>query len=157
MANPILTKNRGEKVSSPEQLSDYIKVSNVGVWILLGLIFILLASVLVWGVVGNLNTTVKAMGVAENGKVICYLPSADKIQKGNKARMNDISGTVTDISEKPLSAEEIAEEYDAYTTYQLQLSDWNYVVTIDAENCPNGVCTFYVIGDSVKPISFITG
>ena len=157
MANPILTKKRGEQVKSPEQLSDYIKVSNVGVWILLGLVFLLLASVLVWGIVGSLNTTVKATCVAENGKVVCYLTSVDKIDIGDEARMSDISGKVTSISEKPRSAADISGDYDEYTAYQLNLSDWNYTVTIDSESCPDGVCTFYIITDSVRPISFITG
>ena len=157
MANPILTKSKGEQVSSPEQLSDYIKVSNVGVWILLGLIFVLLISVFVWGIVGSLNTTVKATGIAKNGKVVCYLPSAEKVRKGNEAHMNGITGTVTDVSDNPISAAEVAEKYDEYTAYRLQLSDWNYSVTIDAEECPDGICSFYIISDSVKPISFITG
>ncbi len=34
MSNPILGKGNGEKVHSPENLNDYIKVSNIGVWIL---------------------------------------------------------------------------------------------------------------------------
>ena len=34
MSNPILSKGNGEKVRSPENLNDYIKVSNIGVWIL---------------------------------------------------------------------------------------------------------------------------
>ena len=157
MANPVLTKSRGEKVSSPEQLSDYIKVSNVGVWILLGLVFLLLVSVLVWAIVGSLNTTVKARGVAENGRVVCYLPSVSKIDIGDEAHMDNVSGRVTDISEKPQSASAVAKGYDEYTAYQLQLSDWNYTVTIEAEGCPDGVCTFFVISDSVSPISFITG
>ena len=34
MSNPIWGKGNGEKVRSPENLNDYIKVSNIGVWIL---------------------------------------------------------------------------------------------------------------------------
>ena len=34
MSNPILGKGNGEKLHSPENLNDYIKVSNIGVWIL---------------------------------------------------------------------------------------------------------------------------
>jgi len=48
MANPILSKKSNEQVKSPEQLNDYIKVSNVSVWLVLLIIFSLLAGVLVW-------------------------------------------------------------------------------------------------------------
>ena len=39
--NPILSKGNGEKVRSPENLNDYIKVSNIGVWVILGVLLLL--------------------------------------------------------------------------------------------------------------------
>ena len=158
MSNPILTRGSGsKKVSSPEQLSDYIKVSNVGVWIIFALIFTLLISVLVWGVTGSLNTTVKATGVAENGTIECYLSSVDKIDVGDEVYINGVEGKVTAISEKPQSSDTVSAQYDEFTAYQLNLSDWNYTVTVEAKDCDDGVVTVSIICDTVKPISFITG
>ena len=46
----IFRKESLEKMSSPEKLNDYIKVSNPSVWVILGAIAIMLIAVVVWGV-----------------------------------------------------------------------------------------------------------
>ena len=157
MANPILTKNSKEKVTSPEELNDYIKVTNVGIWIILAVVIIMFSSVFVWGVVGNLNTTVSTTGIAENGLITCYLPSNSGASVGNDVTVDGTSGKVVSVSNPPLSSKTISEKYDEYTVYCLDLSDWNYEVVINAENCPDGIVTVNIITGSVKPISFITG
>ncbi|MBQ9673095.1 MAG: hypothetical protein IJV39_00525 [Ruminococcus sp.] len=157
MANPILTKTSKEKISSPEQLNDYIKVSNAGVWLVLGVVIILMISLLVWSVVGHLNTSVKAIGVAEDGKITCYLTSVGNIDKGDAVRVEGISGEVVSVSKKPISSADVSKKYDEYTVYQLHLSDWNYEVVIKADGCSDEVKTVSIISDSVSPISFITG
>ncbi|MEE3450584.1 MAG: hypothetical protein VZR27_07790 [Acutalibacteraceae bacterium] len=157
MANPILTKNSQEKVTSPEQLNDYIKVSNVGLWLILAVVIIMMSSVLVWGFVGNLNTTVKAVGIAENGKIVCYIPSTENAAPGNEVTVNGVSGTVESVSYPPLTENAVSEKYDEYTAYQLNLSDWNYEIIINAENCPDGIVNVNIITGTVKPISFISG
>jgi len=45
----IFRKDAVEKMSSPEKLNDYIKVSSVGVWLILGAVTALLAGVVAWG------------------------------------------------------------------------------------------------------------
>jgi len=46
----IFRKESLERMSSPEKLNDYIKVSNPSVWVILGAIAIMLIAVVVWGV-----------------------------------------------------------------------------------------------------------
>lgn len=46
----IFREDNLEKMSSPEKLNDYIKVSNPGVWVILAAIGIMLVAVVVWGV-----------------------------------------------------------------------------------------------------------
>lgn len=43
-----------EKISSPEQLHDYIKVSSPGAWIVLLAIIVFLVGALVWAVNGSI-------------------------------------------------------------------------------------------------------
>jgi len=47
--NSIFRKTSLERISSPERLNDYIKVSNPSVWIILAAIAVLLAAAVVWG------------------------------------------------------------------------------------------------------------
>ena len=46
----IFRKESLDKMSSPEKLNDYIKVSNPSVWVILGAIAVLLIAVVVWSV-----------------------------------------------------------------------------------------------------------
>ena len=44
-----------DKVSSPEKLDDYIRVTRPGVWMTLAAIGILLVGTIVWGIFGELT------------------------------------------------------------------------------------------------------
>ena len=44
-----------DKISSPEKLDDYIRVTTPGVWITLAAIVVLLVGVIIWGVFGELT------------------------------------------------------------------------------------------------------
>lgn len=49
MSNPIFRQKSIEKITSPEQINDYIRVSNPSVWMVLAAVIVLLAGVCVWG------------------------------------------------------------------------------------------------------------
>ncbi len=44
-----------ERVSSPEELNDYIRVTSPSVWLVLAAIIVLLAGMLVWSVLGTVD------------------------------------------------------------------------------------------------------
>ena len=46
----IFHNENAPKMSSPEQLNDYIKVSNPSIWIILGAIAVILAAFIFWGI-----------------------------------------------------------------------------------------------------------
>jgi len=53
----LFRKKSLDRVSSPEQLNDYIRVTTPSVWlVMLGLV-ILLAGMLVWGIFGTVDAT----------------------------------------------------------------------------------------------------
>ncbi len=55
MDNGIFRQKSIDKVSSPEKLDDYIKVTTPSVWLTLAAIVILLIGALVWSVTGELT------------------------------------------------------------------------------------------------------
>ena len=55
MNNNIFRKKSIDKVSSPEKLDDYIRVTTPGVWIVLIAIVLLLIGAVIWGVFGNVE------------------------------------------------------------------------------------------------------
>ena len=54
----LFSKKSLDKVSSPEQLNDYIRVANPSLWLVLGAVIVLLIGVCVWGVLGRMDTIV---------------------------------------------------------------------------------------------------
>ena len=158
MAESIFRKESLDKVSSPEQLNNYIKVSSPSVWIVLIAAIVLLASVLVWAVFGTLPTTVTLNGVNNDGKMVCYAADVSSISVGDSIVIDGVErGEITEISEKPISQEDASAQYadDEYTLYLLNLSQWNYVIEAEVSDIADGVTEMQVVVDSVSPISFI--
>ena len=66
----LFRKKSLERISSPEQLNAYIRVSTPSVWMLLAAIVILLVDVCVWGVFGHLDTRLSVAAIAQDGTVM---------------------------------------------------------------------------------------
>lgn len=77
METNLFRKSSLERISSPERLNEYIKITNPGVWsVLLGCLALLIA-VGFWGFYGSIPDSVKAAGVMfpQNG-VASVIPTA---------------------------------------------------------------------------------
>lgn len=55
MNNSLFRQKSIDRVSSPEKLDDYIRVTTPSVWITLAAIVILLIGTIVWGIFGELT------------------------------------------------------------------------------------------------------
>ena len=68
----IFRKKSIERVSSPEQLNDYIRVTTPSVWLILIAVIILIIGTLIWGVFGRIeiNTGAGAEVVAPVSYII---------------------------------------------------------------------------------------
>lgn len=84
MSVSIIRRQSLDRISSPEQLTDYIRVSNPSVWIILSAVVVLLISVLIWSVFGTLSTTLKVTAYVKDGVSVCYVDSstAAKLKSG---------------------------------------------------------------------------
>ena len=66
----IFRQKSVDRVSSPEQLNDYIRVATPSVWLVLAALVVLLAGMLAWSVLG------KVEGVDANGVKQQFQPIA---------------------------------------------------------------------------------
>ncbi len=57
-----------ERISSPDLLNDYVRLSDPGVWFVLAAITALLTGACIFGVFGHIDSTVPGVGIAKNGK-----------------------------------------------------------------------------------------
>lgn len=155
MNQPLFRKSSMERVSSPEQLNDYIRVTSPGVWLALAAVVVLLAGACVWGVFGRLETRVSAPAVAQNGQVVCYVTEKDaaSINEGMPVAVNGGEYAVSSVSAQPV---EVTADFDSYALYLggFQKGDWVYAVTLDAP-VSDGTYEAQIVVDSVSPLSFV--
>jgi len=155
MNNQLFRQQSVDKVSSPEQLNEYIRVANPGVWMVLAVIVILLAGVIVWGCIGHLDTTLAAAVVADGGEAVMYVNESDapKLKLGMTVRTGEMEYIITEISAEPIKVDEMLSEYAVHAS-GLTMGEWAYVVKIDGAFA-DGVHKAEIIIESISPISFI--
>ncbi|MBO6053673.1 MAG: hypothetical protein J6Q17_08035 [Clostridia bacterium] len=68
----VFRKKTLDRISSPEQLTDYLCVTNPGIWVVLAAVILLLAGLFAWSMTGTLETTaeVKVVVADETAEVI---------------------------------------------------------------------------------------
>ena len=155
MNEQLFRKKSVDKVSSPEQLNEYIRVANPGVWMVLAAIVILLAGVVVWGFIGHLDTTLATAVVCENGEAVIYVKEADaeKIAVGMTVRVDDKEYTVSEIPTEPERVDDTMSEYAIHAS-GLTVGEWVYAVKVNGD-IADGVHKAEIVIESITPISFI--
>ena len=155
MNEQLFRKKSIDRVSSPEQLDAYIRVSNPGFWTVLLAIVVLLAGVCVWGVLGHLDTTVSAAAVSEQGIVTLYVKEADisSLQEGMEVQIREQTYQITKIAETPTLAQDSLSDYTLHVG-ALQADEWVYAVQANAQ-LPDGVYSAEIVVESVSPMSFV--
>lgn len=155
MSKSVFRKSSIERVSSPEQLNEYIRVTNPGIWLILTAIVVLLAGVCVWGVMGHLDTTLSAVAVTDGGVTEVFIKEADisYVSEGDKVTVGDVECSIISIPEEPFPVDENMSEY-ALHIGSLEVGQWVYRVTLSGE-LDDGVREARIVTESVSPISFV--
>lgn len=125
----LFRKSSLERVSSPEQLNEYIKVTNPSLIAILIGIFTILTAGAVWIFSGGIPKTVDMQGVIvkdlkNSPRVYCYVPVAasKRIKEGMSARVSPedapsseygyINGTILSVSDDVVTAEYLNSKFD---------------------------------------------
>jgi hypothetical protein len=144
MQNSIFRKSSLERISSPEQLNEYVKITNPGVWAVLLGFFALLIAVGIWAYTGSIPETVQLTGVAyahegEEEAVYCFVPMSvsKRLSDGMKVQVSPdyasreeygyIFGTVKSIGENPVTEEEIVQTFGNIQYVQGLITQGNMV------------------------------
>jgi hypothetical protein len=123
--NRLFRKKSLERLSSPEQLNDYLKVTNPSIWILLGSMIILLVGLIIWSCFTSIESSVSGNGIVEKGTVIISFGESEpdaKLETGMTAIVGNISTQVDSVS-RDASGHLIA-------TARVDLPDGKYDVTV---------------------------
>ncbi len=153
MAQNIFREKSLERISSPEQISDYIRVANPPVWMMLGALLLLLLGICAWGVFGQLETVISAVAVAENGETTVYIKEENSaVQEGMTVRINGKDFVISQLSAEPVAVSDISDY--ALHIGELQTGEWVYEAVLN-EPITDGVYLAEIVTEQVSPISFV--
>jgi hypothetical protein len=122
-----------DRIASPEQLTDYLRVTNPGIWVILAAVILLLAGVLAWSMVGTLETKAEVKVVVSDHTAQIISLESEPLAEGMPLRV-------------------IGQEYRiAYA----DLDEYGRSVGIAEVNLPDGTYDGTVVTEAVHPISFL--
>ena len=129
----LYRKQALEHISSPEQLTDYLRVTNPGIWVILAAVILLLAGIFAWSAVGTLETSADVSVIVQDNTAQVIPSGGEKIDAGMPLR---VSGQEITIA----SAEE---------------DEYGRVTGIAGVSLPDGTYEGTVVTDRTRPIEFL--
>lgn len=156
MSGTIFREKSLEKISSPEQMNDYIRVSSPSVWMVLAAVIVLLAGVCVWGVFGHLDTAVQTGGVCTNGRLTVFVGEEDhdKIRENAVISVDGVEYAVAESTNAPVRVDDQIDPYIVHLAGFTE-DDWVYRLCADAPGLADGVYTVSVVTERVRPLDFV--
>ena len=146
------------KVDSPEQLNQYIRLSNPGVWILLIAIVVLLIGVCAWGFFGKIDTKINTVAISSDYNSYVYIKEADleKVKNGMSVEIvnNENKYEIVEIETTP---EKVTDELSEYARHlgNFQIGEWVYKCRLN-KNLKEGTYGANIVVESIAPMVFIT-
>ena len=97
MEQPVFRKESIERVSSPEQLSDYLHVTSPAIWVVLSAVILLLASLFVWSGVTAVESYAAGTAEVRGGVLTLRFDDADKAANVTEGMDVKVGGIVTPV------------------------------------------------------------
>lgn len=137
--NDLFRKKSLDRVNSPEQLNDYIRVANPGVWLVVLSVLSLLVGIGVWVCFGHVDATVDTVAICQGGTMHCYIDEADISQITDEVRVS-LQGDSYSVSE--VSAFPVVLPDEARSVLE---KEQGYMLTAAAPGLPDGCYAASVI------------
>ncbi len=125
-----------DRLSSPEELNDYLRVTNPGIWVMLGSIILLLVALIVWSNFAVIQSYAEGTAEAENGVLsISFndLNTAQKVEKGMTVVVGDTRSVVSSVGK----------------------DDYGNVIAVASTNVPDGTYSVKVGYRQIKVIQLL--
>ncbi len=131
--NNLFRKKALDRISSPDQLTDYLRVTTPGIWVILLAVIVLLAGLLAWSAVGTIETKSDAKVIVKNNSARVITLDGSEIKTGMPLRLVSKDYVIASCEE------------DTY----------GRSVGITEVSLPDGSYDGVVITETIHPISFL--
>ena len=121
MAEPIFREKSLKRISSPEELSDYLRVTSPTVWLILAAVILLLAGMLIWSATSSIDSVATGTAQVENGTMRIHLDDeqiARSLQTGMTVKVGETESTITGVG--------TGADGRLFATGETTLADGNY-------------------------------
>ncbi len=130
----IFRKETMKRISSPEQLTDYLRVTSPGIWIILSAVIALLVGFFVWMAVDTIETTVKAGVSTQGGHAVVAITEGDKtVTPGMTLRVGGVEAKIISV----------------------ETDEYGRTVGTAEVDLPDGMCEGILVTESFHPIQFL--
>lgn len=117
----LFRKESMERITSPEQLNDYLRVTSPTVWVVLAAIVLLLVGVLIWASFANIDSFVTGTARVEAGQMVITFDDAalsGNVQAGMEATVGETTATIQSVGH--------GEDGNLFAVAETALSDGSY-------------------------------
>ena len=123
-----------KKITSPEQLTDYLRVTNPATWVLLSAAILLVLSLIVWASIGTIESSTEALANVEGGTAYLTPYGVQDVEKGMIAVIAEQEYAITDV----------------------KTDDMGRPVGLAAVPLSDGEYEARIITERLKPVTFLT-
>lgn len=168
MENKLFREKSLNRITSPDDLTEYLRVTTPGVWIILIAVILLLSGVCVWGIFGRIDTKIDAIVVSDATGVYCLVEETlvSKIETGDEIRVEGRTYSVEGIGRE---ATELTMADSSYILHLLGKTDNCWVIPLNVSGTyvteagengstplGEGIYEGVVVVESIHPMEFIT-
>ena len=129
----IFRKETLDRISSPDQLTDYLRVTNPGIWVILATVILLLFGLIAWSAVGTLETKAEAKVVVKDYQAQVVVSGTETVKEGMPLRIDSQEFKILSVEQ---------DEYGRTMAYA--------EVTM-----PDGIYDGCVIVEQIHPVEFL--
>lgn len=158
MENETVFRDKSiKRISSPDQLNDYVRLTNPGVWFVVGAIMIILVGACLFGALGHIDSSVPSVCISDGTDTVCLVKReyGDRFADDMHMQLNGTEYSVSLRDAKPVA---IDADFDSYALFvgDMDLGEWVYEIDVDGQ-IPEGIFEARLVTERLSPLSFIFG
>ena len=131
----LFRKKTIDKISSPEQLTDYLKVTSPQMWFLLAAIALILVAGLVLGSIESIETVKNAKAIVSDGQARIVAVDSSKIETGMPFRIDG----------------------QEFLIEEMETDEFGRTVGLAKVTLLDGTYDGKIVTETVKPIQYLFG
>lgn len=121
MEESLFREKSMKRISSPEQLNDYLRVTSPTVWVVMAAVILLLAGMLIWGSLATLDSYAEGTAQVQDGNMVVLFEDVQQARSVEAGMSIAVGETESEISSVGFTESGIP-----FATASTTLADGNY-------------------------------